>query len=407
MTIFDRRNETMRPDLVEQVQLERLQALLARLRRNVRRYAEAIGDTQIQSLADVVQLPFTTPDDLVSAFPYGMFALPLREVIRLHSNVGPGGKQLVCGYTNNDLIQWGRLTARQLVAAGVTSNDVLQIGFGDGFLAHSLGFMLGAELIESSVIPEDTSHIEYQLEVLESYRTTVLITTPTNATDLVELLRATETDAQSLHLHSVILTRPVSPDLREDLETGLFARVQCCFGIPEITNPGFCVECKRGRFHVNEDHFLVEVQDGELVVTTLCREAMPLLRYRTRVACSLQRGKCSCGRTGTMVTPGGRLDGQLRVREMPLYEGQVKDVLAKTEAAGQPFLLEISDTEVTISIEMSQRLFGDQMRLLADLREQIRSEFRTRLGIPAVVRYVAPASVSVGEGRLDGEGDQA
>jgi len=394
MRVFDPGRESMRSDLRDQVQLERLQALLARLRRNVRRYREQLGDTRAEALSDLSKLPLTTPENLLEAFPYGMFALPLREVIRLHSIVGPRGKQLVVGHTWNDLSQWGRLVARQLVAAGVTSNDVIQICFGGGFFMQSFGYMLGAELVEASVIPEDTFHIDYQLEVLQKYRTTVLITTPRNASDLMQLLQAERIDPQSLHLRTVLLTRPVSDELRDELETGLFAQVRCSFGIGEVGDPGLCVECEHGRLHVNEDHFLVETVDGELVVTTLCREAMPLLRYRSRVACVLERGKCPCGRTGVALQPGGRLDGRQRVNEMPLYEEQVRHVLEKTMARGQPFELKISEHRVAIAIQMSEEFFGDKMRVLADLRRDIQSEFLDRLGIRADVRYVAPAEVS-------------
>src|SRR5512140_1049353 len=243
MSIFDRRNETMPRAELEQMQLERLQALLARLRRNVRRYREKIVDFRLESLADLHRLPFTTQEDMVASFPYGMFAFPLREVIRLHSALGPDGKPLVIGYTRNDLAQWGRLVARQLAASGVTANDVIQISLGG--LAHSgaAGYVLGAELIEASVIAEDPVHIDYQLAMLQNYRPTILITTPTNALELTRAIEQRRIDAQSLHLRSVLLSRPVAKALREQLAAGLFAAVRCNFGIPEILDPGFCVEC--------------------------------------------------------------------------------------------------------------------------------------------------------------------
>ncbi len=390
MKVFDPDKETMRPDLREQVQLERLQALLARLRKNVRRYREYLTDVAVEDLSDLTGLPFTAPDDLLAAFPYGMFALPLREVIRLHSIVGPEGKQLVFGYTRNDLELWARLTARQLVAAGVTSNDVIQVAFNGGFLGQALGFLLGAEHIEASVVPEETFHVEYQLEVMQNYRTTVLITTPTNARDLMELLNARGIDPQSLNLRTIILSRPVSSDERDALKTGLFAAVVCNFGISEILDPGFCVECQYQQLHINEDSFLVEQDGEELVVTSLQREALPLLRYRTRTTCKLEDVRCPCGRTGRTIRPGKRLDGRLRVNEMPVYENQIAQVLAKTRAAGQPFKLAVGERQINVDVEISEAFFGDQMRVLADLREEIETEFMTRLGIRADVRYSAP-----------------
>jgi phenylacetate-CoA ligase len=389
MTVFEPKSETLRQDLLEQVQLERLQALLARLRRNVRRYREQLGEARVSSLAEVRQLPFTTPEDLTEAFPYGMFALPLREVKRLHSTVGPAGKPLVLGYTANDLRHWGRLAARQLVSAGVTPNDVVQIGFDAGVFEQSFGYLTAAEQIGAPVVPQDPDHIEYQLEVLRNYRTTVLVTTPANALELVSLLAARRIDPQSLHLRNVLLSRPIDARLKNEIGVGLFAGVRCTFGIPEMMDPGLCVECEYGHLHANEDHFYIETDNGELVVTTLCREAMPLLRYRTRLACSALRQECPCGRTGIVLTPGARLDGRLLVNETPVYEAQIAQVLAKTRAAGQPFRLQISERGVDVDIAVSQQCFGDEMRVLANLRIDIEAEFMARLGIQAKVHFVS------------------
>jgi len=399
--IFDRSGELMDHDLIEQVHLERLQALVARLKRNVRRWRERLAGIRITGVEDLDRLPFTSPQDLLEAFPYGMFALPLREVVRLHSTVGPGGKPLVLGYSRNDLTQWARLTARQLVAAGVTSNDVIQISFGGGFFNEALGYMLGAELVGASVIPEDPFHIEYQLEVLQKYRTTVLVTTPTNARDLADLLQTMEIDPQSLHLRTLVLSRPIPDDQREHLEVGTFAEVRTGFGVPEVMAPGFALECDEHRLHVQEDQFLVEVLDGELVVTTLVREAMPLLRYRTRIAARLERGRCPCGRTGVQVLPDGRLDGRLLVNEMPLCPEQIDGVLARTKAAGQPFRLHVSERGVIVEVEVSENFFADEMRVLADLKREIRLEFLARLGVEAEVRYVSSVGDSGNRGSAE------
>jgi phenylacetate-CoA ligase len=389
MTVFEAKNEAMRQDLLEQVQLERMQALLARLRRNVRRYRELLGEAPVTSLADVRHLPFTTPEDLTDAFPYGMFALPLREVKRLHSTMGPAGRPLVLGYTANDLRYWGRLAARQLVSAGVTPNDVVQIGFDSGVFEQSFGYLTAAEQIGAPVVPQDPVHIEYQLEVLRNYRTTVLVTTPANALELVSLLAGRRIDPQSLHLRNVLLSRPIEARLRNEIGVGLFAGVRCTFGIPEIMDPGLCVECEYGHLHANEDHFYVEIDNGELVLTTLCREAMPLLRYRTRVACTATRKECACGRTGMVLAPGRRLDSRLLVNETPVYEAQIAQVLAKTRAAGQPFRLDITERGVSVDIAVSQQCFGDEMRVLANLRIDIEAEFMARLGIQAKVHFVS------------------
>jgi len=391
MNVFDRRYEMMPRAELEQLQLERLQALLVRLKRNVRRAREKIGDTRVESLADLARLPFTTPEDMVESFPYGMFALPMREIIRLHTAIGPQGKPLVIGHTRNDLAQWGRLVARQLVAIGVTANDVVQMCFGGGVYGAA-GYLFGAQVIEASVIAEDSAHVDYQIATLHNYRPTVLITTPGNALDLMQVMEQRRLDPQSLHIRTVLLSRPVDKETRERLAAGLFAKVQCNFGLGEILNPGLCVECNAGHFHVHEDYFLPEVQDGELVLTTLCREALPLLRYRTQVLCELTRDKCSCGRTGARIVPGARLDGRLRVNETPLYQGQIAEVLARTKAAGQPFNVTVSERRISVSIEISDGLFDDTVGFIEELTREIESEFLARLGIVADVRFIAPRS---------------
>jgi len=389
MIFFDRKNETMPQGQRDQVQLERLQAMIARLKRNVRRYREAIGDLRVESLDDVKALPVTTPEDLVAGIPYGLFALPLREVTRLHSTIGPGGKQLVIGYTRNDLTNWARLVARQLVAAGVTAHDVIQIRFDSGdVFEKSLGYMLGAEMIEASVIPEDPFHTEYQLAMLQNYRATVLITTPQNARDIIELLEQKKLDPQSLHLRTILLSRPISTEERAQLQCNLFAVGHCNFGVTEIIDPGFCVECEDGRLHVNEDHFLVETRDGELLVTTLCREAMPLLRYTTRIAAELSHEKCPCGRTGAILKPGKRLDDRMLVNETPLYRSQIEAFLEQTSAKNRSFKLEITDRKVIVKLAMNDQLFSDTMRGIVDVKGDLQSQFLLHFGIEADIHYV-------------------
>jgi phenylacetate-CoA ligase len=388
--MFDAGHESMRRAELEQLQLERLQALLARLRRNVPRQRERLGDCRVESLKDLAAVPPTSSRDLAAAFPYGMFALPLREVIRLQSVVGPGGVQLVVGHTRNDLTQWGRLVARQLVAAEVSGHDVIQICFGTGVVGRSVGYLAGAERIEASVIPQDDYHIEYQLAMMQSFRASVLITSPSNARELMQVLAMRGMDPQSLNLRAVLLSRLVSDEERQALRVGLMTNVRCSFGVAEVLDPGLCVECPEGRLHVNEDHFLAEAVDGELLITTLTREAMPLVRYRTRTAASLFHATCSCGRTGICVKPGERLDGRLRVNEMPLYRDQVPALLSRTRAAGHPFLLNITEDEIEVCIRMSEALFPDTIRELEALRRQIESEFLARLGVRARVAYLGP-----------------
>ncbi len=396
MNVFDHRYELMPRAELEQLQLERLQALLARLKRHVRRYREKIAGLRVESVGDLTQLPFTTPEEMAESFPYGLFACPMREIIRLHTTLGPEGKPLVIGHTRNDLTQWGRLVARQLVASGVTANDVIQVCFGGGAYG-SAGYLFGAAVVEASVIAEDPTHADYQIAMLQNYRPTVLITTPTIARELAQVIEQRRLDPQSLQLRTVLLSRPVDQETREQLTAGLSARVQCNFGLGEILDPGLCVECEAGHFHVHEDQFLAEVQDGELVLTTLCREAMPLLRYRTRVRCELTRGKCACGRSGAMIAPGERLDGRWRIKDTPFYESQIADVIRRTRAAGQPFTVSVTEERVAVSIELSEQLFADAVWVVESLKREIESDFLAKLGVEAVVHFTNPRSTAVPE----------
>jgi len=262
--------------------------------------------------------------------------------------------------------------------------------FGGGVYGAA-GYLFGAQVVEASVIAEDPSHVDYQIAMLQNYRPTVLITTPTNAFELIQVMERRRLDPQSLHVRTVLLSRPVDKETREQLAAGLFAKVQCNFGIREVFDPGLCVECEAGQFHVHEDHLLVEIQEGELVLTTLCREAMPLLRYRTRVACAMSHEKCSCGRTGVVLRPGPRLDRCLLVNETPLYESQIAEVLTRTAVAGRPFQATISDRHVVITLEMSAALFSDTIWYLERLQHEVESECSARLGVEVRVQFTQPS----------------
>jgi phenylacetate-CoA ligase len=193
-------------------------------------------------------------------------------------------------------------------------------------------------------------------------------------------------DPQALHLRVVLLSRPVDDAARQSLSAGLFAPVRCNFGVAEVLNPGLCVECPEGRFHVNEDQFLVEAVDGELTVTTLCREAIPLLRYRTRQGVTLAHDRCACGRTGVILTPGNRLDDRLRVGETEIYPAQIREVLGQTRARGQPYRFSVEADRVVIAVEITSDLMGDTIRTLMALQYEIETEFFSRLGVAAEVR---------------------
>jgi phenylacetate-CoA ligase len=390
MNIFDRRHETIPRAELEQLQLERLQALMARLKRNVRSYRESIADTHVNSLADLASLPTITHKDLQKNLPYGLFALPLREVIRLYTVTGPDGGALVVSHTQNDLTQWGRLVARQLVAAGATANDIIQICLGDNASWAASGYVLGTGLIEATVIAEEPLHLDAQFAMLQSYRPTILVTTPSNAEALMAGMEQRRIEPQSLNLRSVILSRPVPDEFHERIRSALFATAHCTFGIDEVLNPGFCLECGEGVHHINEDHFLVESVNGELVVTTLLREAMPLLRYRTAIRGSISREKCACGRTFAALELDGRLDERMLVGEIPVYPDQISAVMKQAAPEAHLTKYEVVDRRLRLDIDITRGLFTDVMWQMINIRRKIETEFFTRLGVEAEVNFTAP-----------------
>lgn len=390
MNRFDPRLESLPRRELEQLQLERLQALVARLKRSVRHYRERLGDAHPESLAELARLPLTSPEDLAAAFPYGMLALPLRSVMRVHATVGPGGAQLVSGHTRNDLAHWGRLVARQYAAAAITAHDVIQVAVEGGSLPGAYGYALGAERLEASVVAEDPYCVEHQLELLRNYRATVLVTTPTRAADLAALVESSGCDPHALPLQTVLLSRPVAPAAREALKLALFVEVRCGFGVSEVMDPGLCVECSAGNLHLNEDHFLAEIVDGELVLTTLCREAMPLLRYRTRVGAALARADCACGRTGAIVRPGGRLDDRLLVGERWIDRAQIANLLAATPLRDHAVAIEVGAQRVIVTVRLTAALFQDTVRTLETLQARVAADFMARLGIVCELRFAEP-----------------
>ena len=326
---------------------------------------------------------------MADGFPYGMFACPCARLVRLHPRSDPGAR---AGYRVHahrpDPV--GAAGGPPACGQRVTPNDVVQICLGSGVYRARQGMSMGAETIEASVIAEET--VPYRFPSLPCCR----VTGPPcshhtrHAGNSWRRWKHRKIDPPSLHLRTVLLSRPVSPELRQAFEAGLLVSVRCNFGVDEILDPGFCVECDEGHFHVNEDQYFIETRDGELVVTSLGREALPLLRYRTRIACEVHREKCPCGRTGAIVVPGPRLDGRLRVREAPLYECQIAEVLAQTRAAGHRFHVEVAEREVIVAIEMTSALFADVMWMLTDLQREIQNEFKTRLGLDADIRLITP-----------------
>ncbi len=421
--IYDPVNETMDKSDLEQLQLERLQAVLHRVKRNVGFYKETLQDidiSSIHSLTDIQKLPFTTKKDLVKNYPYGMFAVPLHDTVRLHSTSGTTGKPLVVGYTPNDIQIWRQLIARIYSASGVTSHDFVQISFHYGQTTAAMGFHYGAEKIGASVIPSSGESIARQLLVMKDYRTSCLIGTPSYALQIAYALESQSMNIAELALRVGIFgAESWSDKTREEIEQRLGITAFDNYGMTELIGPGVSFECeRRNGLHINEDHFLVEVinpatlepvlpgEKGELVFTTLTREAYPLIRYRTGDIASIITEKCPCGRTSVRMSRlSGRTDDMIIVDGVNVFPSQIEQCIAGVSGIQPYFQIELNSlpdgTEtVCIQIEASADFpYLDELSKVEALRKTLENKIQENLGIKISVQFVEPKTMSVPDGK--------
>ena len=421
MTIWDPRNETMSREDLAQLQLERLQATLHRVQRSVAFYRRRFSDCgfdpdALRSLDDLRRLPFTTRAELAEHHPYGLFAVPLREVVRLHAATAADGRPVVVGHTARDIRTWGELAARVLVAGGVTRDDVVQIAFDYGIFPDGFGFHYGAERVGASVIPTSAARTAHQVGIMRDYRCTALLAPPSVARALAAHLSEAQIDPAGLSLRvGIFCSEPWDENLRAELEAGLLLKAADAYAVGEIMGPGVAGECaRRTGLHLQEDHFLAEVVDpesgeprppghlGELVLTTLTREAFPLIRYRTGDLTRLDSEPCACGRTlARMARLAGRTDDMLSVRGVHFYPAQIAAILGVLAGSAPRFVVALQreggEDCVEVRVEVSGENFFDEMRRQSLMAEEAGRRIRGEIGIPARVRLVEPRSLG-GEG---------
>jgi phenylacetate-CoA ligase len=424
MNVWNLEYETMPRGEIAQLQLERLQATLNRVYRSVAYYHklfDSIGFSteDLNSLEDLRRLPFTTRGHIREHYPYGMFAIPLREVVRLHTSSGTSGQQVVVGYTANDIATWSELVARVLTAGGVTNDDVVQIAFDYGLFTSGFGLHFGAERIGASVIPTSSAKIARQVAILRDYRSTALISPPSVAAAIADYLQQNDVDPASLHLRVGLFTaEPWSEDLRLDLERRLMVRATDNYGVSEIIGPGVAGECERRQgLHLQEDHFIAEVIDpdtgenmppgreGELVLTTITKEAFPLIRYRTGDLTSLDEAPCPCGRTLARIAKVlRRTDDMVIVRGVHFYPSQVGALLEEMEGAHPRYQLLIRREEgrdlLEVLVEVSEQIFFDEMRRQRELVDDIQGRIREEIDVAAKVRLVEHRSLREIDGKV-------
>lgn len=406
-----------RSDL-EQLQLERLQATVNRAYRNVRFYRRrfrelGVEPEDIQSLDDIRRLPFTTKDDLKAAYPYEMLSVPLREIVRLHSSAGAGEEGVVVGYTRNDLRTWSELVARVISAGEVTKRDVVQITFSYGLFTGGFGLHYGAERVGASVIPVSTGSTERQIRIMQDFKTTALVGTPSYALHIADVMDRMGVDPRTLSLRVGLFGgEPFPEKTRQEIESRLRIMATDNYGLSEVMGPGVSGECKyQCGLHINEDHFLVEVVDpktlevlpygeqGELVITTLTKEGMVLLRYRTRDLTALDPEPCRCGRTNVRMSKVlGRTDDMLIIRGVKVFPSQIKAVLQEVEGIEPHYQIvierEAALDELTILVEVSREIFPDEVSRLMELEQRIKSRIEAVTGLTPKLRLVEPRTLA-------------
>jgi phenylacetate-CoA ligase len=430
--LYNPQCETMPREELEQLQIERLQSTLNRVYRNVAFYraafdAHRVNLEKLTSMGALRELPFTTKEDLQKSYPYDMFAVPLKDIVRIHTTSGTTGKgspthdsalggptPIVVGYTPNDLRNWRQCAARLLAAAGVTEHDVVQIALHYSLFAEGFGFHQGAEQIGASVIPASlTTGVAKQVVIMRDFKTTVLVSTPSHALNIAMGLDEAQVHPERLHLRLGLFGGERWSDaLRRQLEDRLHIVSTDTYGPTEIMGPGVAGECHlHDGLHINEDHFIAEVIDpqtlepvpsgaeGELVMTTITKEGFPLIRYRTGDITSLCPGSCPCGRTfARMARVMGRTDDLILFRGVGFFPSQVEEVLAEFDGAS-PFYEIVLDQEggvdtIHVRVEISDKIPSvDEVKTLETLQVQIARRIQAVLDVEAKVILVEPKSL--------------
>ncbi len=422
--IYNEEFETLPREAIEALQLKRLQQVVSRVYHTVGFYRKAFDNAgvtpdDIRSLEDLKRLPFTCKQDLRDNYPFGLFSVPMSNIVRLHASSGTTGKPTVVGYTQRDIETWATLMARSFVAAGLSKNDIIHNAYGYGLFTGGLGAHYGAEKLGASVIPMSGGSTKKQIMLLQDFGPTAICCTPSYLLYLAEAGKEMGVDMSSLRLRVGILgAEPWSERMREQIERALDITALDIYGLSEIMGPGVAMECIEGRcgLHIYEDHFIVEVIDpatgealpygktGELVFTTITKEAFPLIRYRTKDISRLMPQVCKCGRTFVrMERVSGRSDDMLIIRGVNVFPSQIESVLLEIDGL-EPHYQLIVDREgsldtLEVQVEVREKIFSDEIRELQNMEKRITKDIKDYLGVTAKVKLVEPKSLQRFEGK--------
>ncbi len=421
--IWNESMECMSRDQMHDLQSRRLRNMVERVYHNVefyRKKMQALGlePGDIKTIEDLVKLPFTTKQDLRDNYSFGLFAVPKSEIVRFHASSGTTGKPTVVAYSRKDINIFAEVVTRALCCSGVTRNDIVQVAFGYGLFTGGLGLHYGAEKLGAAVVPISGGNTAKQITLLQDFGSTVLVCTPSYAAYLAESIAEAGIDPQELPLRvGVFGAEPWSYEMKKKIEDGLKIKAYDIYGLSEIIGPGVSNNCDcQDGLHIAEDHFVPEIIDpitlnqldpgvtGELVFTTITKEAMPLLRYRTRDLSSLDYSPCECGRTNVrMAKIFGRSDDMLIIRGVNVFPSQVESVLLEIPEAKPHYML-IVDRKGTmdtleIQVEIDEKFFSDEMSQLNNIRNKIKDKVESVLGISVIISLVEHKTIKRSEGK--------
>jgi phenylacetate-CoA ligase len=423
-TYYNEEFETLPRQALDALQLKRLQSVLERVYSNVPFYKasfdrSSVTPTDIKSLDDIQRLPFTTKQDMRDSYPYALFAAPLEEIVRIHASSGTTGKPTVVGYTHKDIENWSELMARSFVTAGVHKGDIIHNAYGYGLFTGGLGAHYGAERLGASVIPISGGNTKRQIMIMQDFGSTVLTCTPSYSLFMAEEAAIEGVDFRKLKFRIGIFgAEPWSEEMRKEIETKLNLDAIDIYGLSEIMGPGVAIECIEAKngLHIWEDHFIPEIinpdtgqpvpdgEKGELVITTITKQGIPLIRYRTRDITSLNRETCICGRTHARISRmSGRSDDMLIIRGVNVFPSQIESILVRIEGVEPHYLLIVDRKDnldtLEVQVEVDERIFSDEIKVLQKLARLIEKEIKDMLGVTCTVKLVEPKTIQRSEGK--------
>ncbi len=423
MKYYNQKAECMSREEKRELQGARLKEVVKRVYDNVPTYRakmDAVGITpeDIRSIDDIKKLPFTTKQDLRNNYPYGMFAAPMEDIVRVHASSGTTGKLTVVGYTKNDLDMWSECCARALVSAGASKSSVVQVCYGYGLFTGGLGLHYGSELLGAVTIPASSGNTARQLQMMEDFGTEVLCCTPSYAIYLAEALKSSDIDPSKLNLkYGIFGAEPWTNEMRAEIEQSLNIKAYDIYGLSEIAGPGVAIECEyQNGAHVQDDFFYPEIIDkdsleplpygevGELVITTLTKEGIPLIRYRTRDITALTDEPCPCGRTGVRIKRiSGRDDDMLIIRGVNVFPSQIESALVKSGLVEPYYHItvdRINNLDVmTIEVELKKDLKIDEIKEVERIRKTVSTMVASAIGLTANIKLVSSGSLKRSDGK--------